>query len=142
MGVAWYRVEYKEGKVTAYRAYGSEGRAAWFRRPPEWEDRTNFRETGTFDVKKEPPAMRPGVVFFPDIVGTIGLVRIYGYLSPAWLEANNKEAQNKLAQAATAELSNVQVTGDTATGQLSVPIGGSGTSIRFRKIDGRWLIEL
>jgi len=59
-----------------------------------------------------------------------------------WLEANNKEAQNKLAQAATAELSNVQVTGDTATGQLSVPIGGSGTSIRFRKIDGRWLIEL
>jgi hypothetical protein len=60
----------------------------------------------------------------------------------AWLEANNKEAENKLAQAATAELSNVQVTGDTATGQLSVPIGGSGTSIRFRKVDGRWLIEL
>ena len=60
----------------------------------------------------------------------------------AWLEANNKEAENKFTQAATAELSNVQVTGDTATGQLSVPIGGGGTSIRFRKIDGRWLIEL
>ena len=59
-----------------------------------------------------------------------------------WLEQNNKEAENKLAQAATAELSNVQVSGDTATGQLSVPIGGSDTSIRFRKIEGRWLIDL
>jgi hypothetical protein len=43
--------------------------------------------------------------------------------------------------AAAAQLSDVQIDGDTATGKLSVPITGVGTSIRFKWIEGRWLID-
>jgi len=86
MEVHWFRSIYRDGRMTTYRAYGSEGRGAWLRSSPEWEDAPNFREGGAYDVKKNIEEFQPIIVFYPDIVGTIGLVRIYGYLSPAWIK--------------------------------------------------------
>ena len=58
-----------------------------------------------------------------------------------WLEANNKKVADKLMLAAGAQLSDVRINGDTATGTLSVPVAGGGTSLRFAKVNGRWLID-
>jgi hypothetical protein len=60
----------------------------------------------------------------------------------AWLEENNKQVADHLLVAAGAQLSDVQIEGDTATGTLSVPIAGGKTSLRFKKVNGRWLIDL
>jgi hypothetical protein len=59
----------------------------------------------------------------------------------AWLEENNKKAADTLLLAATAQLTDVEINGDTATGKLSAPIAGNST-LRFAKVNGRWLIDL
>ena len=59
-----------------------------------------------------------------------------------WLETNNKKVADNLALAAGAQLSDVQINGDTATGKLSVPVAGGSASLRFKKVNGRWLIDL
>ena len=58
-----------------------------------------------------------------------------------WLEQNGPQQTAYFGKVAEAQLSDVQIEGDVSTGKLSVPITGSGTSIRFKKIDGRWLID-
>ena len=59
-----------------------------------------------------------------------------------WLEQNNQQVADNFAVTAAAQLSDVQIDGDTATGKLSVPIAGGRTSLQFKKIGGRWLIDL
>jgi len=58
-----------------------------------------------------------------------------------WLEENNKKVADNLILAAGAQLNDVQINGDTATGKLSVPVAGGSTSLRFKKVNGRWLID-
>ncbi len=59
-----------------------------------------------------------------------------------WLETNNKKIADYLVLAAGTQLNDVQISGDTATGKLSVPVAGGSTSLRFKKVNGRWLIDL
>ncbi|MFH1922127.1 MAG: hypothetical protein ABIP48_19865 [Planctomycetota bacterium] len=58
-----------------------------------------------------------------------------------WLETNSPKLADKLFLAGGAQVSDVEINGDTATGKLSVPLPGGETSIRFKKINGRWLID-
>jgi len=60
----------------------------------------------------------------------------------SWVEKNNRQVADNLVRAAQSQLSDVRVEGDSATGQLSVPMPGGETSLRFKRIDGRWLIDL
>ena len=60
----------------------------------------------------------------------------------SWLETNNKNIADNLVLAAGAQLSDVQIDGDTATGKLSVPVARGSTSLRFKRVNGRWLIDL
>jgi hypothetical protein len=59
-----------------------------------------------------------------------------------WLEETNQQVASGLTKAAEAELIEVAIDGDTATGKLSLAATGTQTPIRFRRIDGRWLIDL
>ena len=59
-----------------------------------------------------------------------------------WLEQNNQQASQFFGKVEEAELSNVQIDGDRATATVSAPVFRSGSSLRFKKIDGRWLIDL
>ena len=59
----------------------------------------------------------------------------------SWLEKNHPEVAEKFVVAAAAEFSDVQIDGNTATGKLSVPIAGVGTSLGFKWSNGRWLID-
>jgi hypothetical protein len=59
-----------------------------------------------------------------------------------WLEQNSPHSVQPFGRIEEAELSDIQIDGDRAAGSVSVPVFGSDRSLRFRRIDGRWLIDL
>ncbi len=58
-----------------------------------------------------------------------------------WIEQHSQQAVDPFGKAREAELSDVRIEGDTASGTVSVPVVGNERSLRFKKIDGRWLID-
>ena len=88
--VRWFKVDYKNGTLTSWLALAG-GKRQWIRQRPTFETAPNYRKTGELAVVKNPERFYPGVRFYPDIVGTVGYVRITGYVDPAWI----KEAAEK-----------------------------------------------
>ncbi len=88
--IRWFRMTYKGGVIKSYLALAG-GKGLGVRVSPVFNKPPNYRPTGELTIKEELTRVRPGVIFHPDIVGTIGYVRITGYLSPQWLAENAKK---------------------------------------------------
>lgn len=58
-----------------------------------------------------------------------------------WLEQNSQQAGAYFGKVEGAELSSVEIDGDTAKGTLTLPVAGAKTALRFKRIEGRWLID-
>ncbi len=92
----WFKMEYHQGKVIASTAYG-QGRSggiiisggeesSWY-----WDAKPTYRKYGELKVNAKDEHFRMGVLFFPDIVGTIEYIRMGGYLSPEWFKENRSK---------------------------------------------------
>ncbi len=79
--IRWYRVDYEDGKITTHMALaGGRGGGIGF----IFQFEPNYRKTGELAVPKNLRDVKPGILFYAT-VGTIGQVRITGFVDPDWL---------------------------------------------------------